>query len=200
MSERVLNQAVYSLIKELGVWTDRRVKGGVRCKCEHGEKCEHSAKCKHGAKCKCGPKCKCGAKVQVWGWSVSVSMRQRYKVRCVRWGVFCLSLFTCMYRWYKYKGYGRCRCCSANTIDCMISSKTNGVHKRGSWSGDRLWDNGDISCGLLIVWWDNACDLMSLPRPGHRKPRRVMWGMKGAVKWGACMLHLKPMTRMIKCL
>ena len=43
MSERVLNQAVYSLIKELEVQTDRRVKGEVRCKC----------KCKHGARCEC---------------------------------------------------------------------------------------------------------------------------------------------------
>ena len=45
MSEKVLNQAVYSLIKELEVWTDRRVKGEARCKC--------GAKCEHGAKCKC---------------------------------------------------------------------------------------------------------------------------------------------------
>ena len=54
MSERVLKQAVYSLIKELEVRTDRRVKGEVRCKCEcrHGARCEHGVKCKHGAKCK----------------------------------------------------------------------------------------------------------------------------------------------------
>ena len=49
MSERVLNQAVYSLIKELEVLTGRRVKRGARCKCEH--------EC--GAKCKCRVKCKC---------------------------------------------------------------------------------------------------------------------------------------------
>ena len=41
MTERVLNQAVYSLIKELEVQTDRRVKGEARCKCECGAKCEH---------------------------------------------------------------------------------------------------------------------------------------------------------------
>ena len=45
MSERVLNQAVYSLIKELEVKTDRRVKGEARC--EHRAKCEHRVKCKH---------------------------------------------------------------------------------------------------------------------------------------------------------
>ena len=43
MSERVLYQAVYSLIKELEVQTDRRVKGEVKCKCERGVKCE----CEH---------------------------------------------------------------------------------------------------------------------------------------------------------
>ena len=53
MSERVLNQAVYSLIKELEVQTDRRVKGEVRCKCEH----ECGVRCKCGAKCACGVKC-----------------------------------------------------------------------------------------------------------------------------------------------
>ena len=39
MSVRVLNQAVYSLIKELEVLTGRRVKRGARCKCRM--KCEH---------------------------------------------------------------------------------------------------------------------------------------------------------------
>ena len=51
MSERVLNQAVYSLIKELEVQTDRRVKGEVRCKCEHSARC--GVRCKHGVKCEC---------------------------------------------------------------------------------------------------------------------------------------------------
>ena len=52
MSERVLNQAVYSLIKELEVQTDRRVKGEARCK--------------RGARCKCGAKCEheCEARAQ----------------------------------------------------------------------------------------------------------------------------------------
>ena len=150
MSERVLNQTVYSLIKELGMWTGRRVKG-VRCKCKCSVKCKHEVKCEHGAKCEHG-----------WG--------KRCEVSCVRWGVFCSPFFICMYRWYKYKGYGRCRRCSVNTIECMISSKTKGVHKRGSWSGDGLWDN--VSCGLLIAQWDSAHDLMSLPRPRHIKPRR----------------------------
>ena len=173
MSERVLNQAVYSLIKELEEWTGRRVKGGARCKCKHGAKCK---KCKH----------ECEVKAQ----------SEMCPVGCILF----IPFFICMYRWYKYKGYGRCGRCGASAVDHMISSKTNGVHKRGSWSDDELWDNGDVSCGSLIARWDNACDLMSLPRPGHIKPRRVMWGMKGAVKWSACVLHLRPMTRMIKCL
>ena len=52
MSERVLNQALYSLIKELEVRTGRRVKGEVRCKCkcEHGARCECRAKCEHEAR------------------------------------------------------------------------------------------------------------------------------------------------------
>ena len=44
MSERVLNQAVYSLIKELEVQIGRGVKGEVRCKCEH----KHGVRCEHG--------------------------------------------------------------------------------------------------------------------------------------------------------
>ena len=52
MSERVLNQALYSLIKELEVRTGRRVKGEARCKCkcEHGARCECRAKCEHEAR------------------------------------------------------------------------------------------------------------------------------------------------------
>ena len=57
MSERVLNQAVYSLIKELEVQTDRRVKGEVRCKC----------KCKRGARCKCGVRCECECEARAEG-------------------------------------------------------------------------------------------------------------------------------------
>ena len=68
MSERVLNQAVYSLIKELEVQTDRRVKGEARCKCEHG----------------CRARCE----------GQSVSVRQGHKVRYVLWGVFCLSFLS----------------------------------------------------------------------------------------------------------
>ena len=41
-----MNQAVYSLIKELEVQTGRRVKGEARCKCECGAKCE----CEHEAR------------------------------------------------------------------------------------------------------------------------------------------------------
>ena len=182
MSERVLNQAIYSLIKELEVWTGRKVKGGEGYKCKHGEKCECGAKCK----CECEAKYECKHEARAHS--------EIHKVFSVH------SLLICMYRWYKYKGYVRYRCCGVSTIDHVISRKTNGVHKRGSWSGDGLWDNGDISCGLLIAQWDNAHDLMSLPMPGHTKPKRVMWGMKGAVKWGACVLHLRPMTTMIKCL
>ena len=59
MSERVLNQAVYSLIKELEVQTDRRVKGEARCKC----KCEHGARYEHGVRCKC--KCEARAKGEI---------------------------------------------------------------------------------------------------------------------------------------
>ena len=51
MSERVLNQAVYSLIKELEVQTDRRVKGEVRCKCKCSVRCKCGVRCEHGAKC-----------------------------------------------------------------------------------------------------------------------------------------------------
>ena len=54
MSERVLNQALYSLIKELEVQTGRRVKGEARCKC----------KCEHGVRCECGAKCKHEARAQ----------------------------------------------------------------------------------------------------------------------------------------
>ena len=55
MSERVLNQAVYSLIKELEVETDKRVKEEARCKCKCkckcGTRCEHEVRCERGAKC-----------------------------------------------------------------------------------------------------------------------------------------------------
>ena len=54
MSERVLDRAVYSLIKELEVQTGRRVKGEARCKCE----------CKRGARCECGVKCERGVKCE----------------------------------------------------------------------------------------------------------------------------------------
>ena len=50
----MLNQAVYSLIKELEVRTGRRVKGEVRYKCKSG------VKCKRGVKCKC----ECEARAQ----------------------------------------------------------------------------------------------------------------------------------------
>ena len=57
----MLNQAVYSLIKELEVQTDRRVKGEVRCRCKHecGVRCKCGVKCEHRGKCKCGARCKC---------------------------------------------------------------------------------------------------------------------------------------------
>ena len=48
--------------------------------------------------------------------SMSASVRQGHKVRCVSWGVLCLSLFICMYRWYKYKDDGRCGHCSVSAI------------------------------------------------------------------------------------
>ena len=79
MSERVLNQAVYSLIKGLEVRTDRRAKGGEGA----------SASVVQGAS---------AVQSASMGKSASISVRQGHKVRCIWWGVFCSFIFICMYR------------------------------------------------------------------------------------------------------
>ena len=78
MSERVWNQAVYSLIKELEVRTGRRVKGEARCK--RGAKCEHGVRCKHRAKCEHEHEARAQSEI--------------HKMGCILF----ISFFICMYR------------------------------------------------------------------------------------------------------